>query len=694
LADVDPLDVRAVVVNWRQPDLTSLAVDSLLAQRGLDGVRFGVTVVDNASGDGSAERLRERHPEVEVLESPINGGFGAGVGLAVRHRRADVFVLLNSDAVAEPGFVAALLAELQGGDRVGAVTGRITLSEPVDGRTVLNSTGNEMTRSGNGRDRDWLVPVEDDRRPAGEVAGFSGGAVALSAAALDEVGLFDESLFMYYEDTDLSWRMRRAGWSIRYAPDARVAHRHATSWGTASAAFRFHNERNRLLVAAKVAPLDVVARAYARTLLRRRLRPLAAALRALPRSLRARRAIDRSARVPRRAVAAWLVDDGAPSPIASAVLPRVLLDATSLPPDRGGVARYIEGLIVGLDALGHPIDVVCKPADVDRLRSLGASHRYTASPRAVGRRPVRFAWEQLGLPRLARRLGVEVVHSPHYTFPLLTRMRSVVTLHDATFFSDPEAHSGLKRRFFSWWIRRASRRASALVTPSQATAQEVERAVGLRSDRVTVAYLGVDAEVFHPPSGSEIAAFANEHAAGGAWIAFLGTIEPRKNVGALLEAYLTVRAERGDETPSLVLSGARGWDADALARLDALSAADGVIEAGYLPTESLRSLLGGAAVVAYPSIGEGFGLPVLEAMACGAAVLTTPRLSIPEVGGDAVVYVEPDAPSIAQGLRDLLDDDTARDRLGALAIDRAAGFTWQACARAHLGAYASAGGVR
>jgi glycosyltransferase involved in cell wall biosynthesis len=108
---------------------------------------------------------------------------------------------------------------------------------------------------------------------------------------------------------------------------------------------------------------------------------------------------------------------------------------------------------------------------------------------------------------------------------------------------------------------------------------------------------------------------------------------------------------------------------------------------GYLPVEQLAALLGGADVVAYPSLGEGFGLPVLEAMACGAPVLTTRRLALPEIGGDAVAYTEPDPASIAAALASLLDDPERRKALSAAGIDRAATFTWDACAAAHVLAY-------
>ncbi|GGI36986.1 glycosyl transferase [Cnuibacter physcomitrellae] len=372
----------------------------------------------------------------------------------------------------------------------------------------------------------------------------------------------------------------------------------------------------------------------------------------------------------------------------------ILLDATSLPPNRGGVARYIVGLLSGLDRLGHSITVVTKERDVESLRSAAPSHRYVLAPKAVDARPARLIWEQVGLPRLARRLGARVVHSPHYTFPLLRRGASVVTVHDATFFTDPAVHSRLKRLFFTTWTRLALRRARAIVSPSRATIEALREHVGRIRGSAVVAYLAIDADVFRPPAPEAGERFGaqNDLPLERGWIAFLGTIEPRKNVPALIRAHRTLtrtRAAEGRTTPVLALSGARGWDAEAASLLD--TRPEGVRELGYLPIDDLPAFLGSAALVAYPSLGEGFGLPVLEAMACGSAVLTTPRLSIPEVGGDAVVYSEPDEASLTAALADMLDDPAMTERLRSAAVLRAAEFTWEACAREHLRAYADAG---
>jgi glycosyltransferase involved in cell wall biosynthesis len=148
-----------------------------------------------------------------------------------------------------------------------------------------------------------------------------------------------------------------------------------------------------------------------------------------------------------------------------------------------------------------------------------------------------------------------------------------------------------------------------------------------------------------------------------------------------------------DDPPALVLAGGRGWDDEIDRAAAEVPAGLTLLRPGYLPLDLLSGLLGEAELVAYPSLGEGFGLPVLEAMACGAAVLTTRRLSLPEVGGEAVAYVEPEPEAIAAGLRELLASPERRRELGEAARARAALFNWRACARAHLAAYASAAGA-
>lgn len=373
---------------------------------------------------------------------------------------------------------------------------------------------------------------------------------------------------------------------------------------------------------------------------------------------------------------------------------RVLIDATAVPADRGGVGRYVDELVPELDRLGVDLVLVTQARDVPYYAGLAPSARVVAAPRAIERRVVRLVWEQVALPALARRVRADVVHSPHYTMPLLTRRPVVVTLHDATFFTTPELHLRSKGVFFRTWTRLAARRAAALVVPSRATRDAVAAQVGVAPERMTVAYHGVDLERFRPTDDAERARVrATLDIGDRAYVAFLGTLEPRKNVPALVRAWVRACAGTTD-APALVLAGARGWDGTIAAALDAVPD-DLVVRApGYLPLGDLPGFLGGADVLAYPSLGEGFGLPVLEAMACGATVLTTRELSLPEVGGDAVAYCATDEADIAARLRDLLDDPDRRATLGAAAVERARSFTWARAAAEHRDAYAAAAARR
>lgn len=381
----------------------------------------------------------------------------------------------------------------------------------------------------------------------------------------------------------------------------------------------------------------------------------------------------------------------APEPVADARV-HVLIDCTAIPAIRAGVGRYIEGLLGGLSPDQVILSLVVQRRDHKALAKIAPWAGITSISPLLQVRVLRLIWEQTSLPQLARALGVDVVHSPHYTYPRGWRGGRVVTLHDATFFSHPETHEGVKRYFFRSWIRRSWRDSDVVVTPSAASASELTRFLGAPRAKLEVAYLGVDLNRFHPPTHDEVRTFRSGLVPrlGRSWFAFLGTIEPRKNVVALLEGYQQLRNELGESTPELVVSGGRGWDRAALARLDSLGSDSGVRFLGYLPMARLSALLGGAIAVVYPSVGEGFGLPVLEAMASGAAVITTKRLAIPEVGGDAVVYVEPTAADIRDALRDAIQDPSAGEQLKARAVRRASLFTWHATAARHLAAYQAA----
>jgi glycosyltransferase involved in cell wall biosynthesis len=233
----------------------------------------------------------------------------------------------------------------------------------------------------------------------------------------------------------------------------------------------------------------------------------------------------------------------------------------------------------------------------------------------------------------------------------------------------------------------AAAQATRLIVPSNATRDELVRVLGCDPGKIDVAYHGVDHRLFHRPDEiqvSRVTARLGLH--GKPYVAFLGSLTPRKNAPALVSGWAAAVADLA-EPPALVLAGGGGWSQELDEAVARVPPHLRLVRPGYLPFADLPGFLGGAVVVAAPSRGEGFGLQVLEAMACGAPVLTTYRTSLPEVGGDAVAYTEPDADSIAAALRALLDDPERRAVLSAAGHSRAQDFTWAASATAHVASY-------
>lgn len=373
--------------------------------------------------------------------------------------------------------------------------------------------------------------------------------------------------------------------------------------------------------------------------------------------------------------------------------PRVLIDATSVPADRGGVGRYVDGLLGALGSRGGggvDVSVVALRTDAERYTRMLPAADVVAAPAAVAHRPARLAWEQTGLPLLAQQVGADVLHSPYYTCPMRAGCPVTVTVHDATFFTEPEHYDKTRRTFFRSAIKTSLRRASRVIVPSKASRDELIRLLNADPARIDVAYHGVDADAFHVPSDEEKARVrARLGLAATDYIAFLGAKEPRKNVPNLIRGW--VRAVQDRPTPpALVIAGGQGHDDDIDRAVADVPANLRLLRPGYLRYADLPGFLGGALVAAYPSYGEGFGLPILEAMACGTPVLTTPRLSLPEVGGDAVAYTSEDPDRIAADLAALLDDESRRQTLAKAGVDRAKDFTWESSAEVHVASWSRA----
>lgn len=362
------------------------------------------------------------------------------------------------------------------------------------------------------------------------------------------------------------------------------------------------------------------------------------------------------------------------------------IDATTVSHQRTGVGNYIVQLVRGLAAQGsgHEFTVFVLP---DLASEFGGLDGVRARPVALPSRGARLAWEQACLPGLVRRERLDLLHSPHYTMPMRLPARSVVTFHDMTFVTHPEWHVISKRLLFPPIMRWSARRATHLVADSHSTRADLIRVLDVHPDRVTTVPLAAGVE-YAPAAPAAVAEVCRRHGLEtDRYILYVGVLEPRKNIPRLIAAFARI-AER---VPELVLAigGKRGWLYDQVfAQVQQSGLAERVRFLGYVPHADLPALYTGARIFAYPSYHEGFGLPVLEAMRCGAAVVTSNVSSLPEVAGDAALQVPPgDEAALADALLRLAADGELRALLGRRARARAEEFSWARCARETLQVY-------
>ena len=371
---------------------------------------------------------------------------------------------------------------------------------------------------------------------------------------------------------------------------------------------------------------------------------------------------------------------------------RITIDYTSAVRQKAGIGRYTRNLVAAL-------------ADADR------SNEYTLFCAGQGPTPARWpanfrvretrvssralavGWHRLHLPVTVERFcgAADVFHSPDYTLPPLKTARGVVTIHDLSFLRVPECADPGLRDYLTENVPRAVRRASRILVDSNNTKQDVVELLHIPADKVSVIPAGVEPRFRPTRDLEECARVRNRYRLPELFVLFVGTIEPRKNLSRLITAYSDFRRQTG-LPHQLVISGAKGWlYNDIFEQVTREGLSEDILFPGFVDDEDLPILYTLADLFVFPSLYEGFGLPPLEAMACGTPVVASDNSSLPEVLGQAALLVPAeDTTAITDAMARVLGDANLRTRLADLGRAQAARFTWSGAAHELIDAYQKA----
>jgi glycosyltransferase involved in cell wall biosynthesis len=289
---------------------------------------------------------------------------------------------------------------------------------------------------------------------------------------------------------------------------------------------------------------------------------------------------------------------------------------------------------------------------------------------------VRLSWEMARCPP-------DVLFVPAHVLPLVHPRVSLVTVHDLGYLVFPEAHPWRQRLYLDLSTRWNVRAAAHVLADSEATKADLVTRYRTPPGKITVAYPGIDESLAPVDDLAEVDAAKARYGIAGDYFLYLGTLQPRKNLARLIAAFATLGLEYQERRVTLVLAGKRGWLCDGLfAQVRDMGLEGRVIFPGYLPNEDKAPLLSGALAFVFPSLYEGFGLPVLEAQACGCPVITSTTSSLPEVAGDAALLVDPlDTGAIAASMARVAADPAEREGLIERGLVNVRRFSWAACAR-------------
>lgn len=676
---MEKIDISIIIVSYNSKSYLSQCINSIYNNS--NKYKFEIIVIDNNSSDGSQEFIRKFFPNVILIANNENIGFARANNQGLHLGKGSFFLLLNPDTEILPNSIDLILKFMEKNYKVGICGPKLLKSD----LTVQNSCKKFPTLRGELLQNiftDKFIPFFIKTYFGDEVSisklqvsvdWVTGACLAIRREVIDQIGQFDESFFLYYEEVDLCFRAMKCGWSIYFFPDAAVIHHGGKSTEK--------NLRTSLLAAFEskyhffkkhYKPVDVVLfRKFALLGIRIRLVMLNVMRVFSIKNSNIQERIDAYENI-------LLVK------IKKDVY--VGIDTSSIYRSRAGVGCYTKNLINELHEIEDESECLLFPIE-EKITKKYKKNIIALFKVFYGIK--RMLWEQISMPFFLWANGINIFHSPAYVCPLIKTCPTVVTIHDMAYLLYPEKFVSAYRNYLKFWIPICTLSVDKIITDSQCSKKDIVRLLKIPENKVEVVYLGKSKEFMPIKDISIINELKEKYKLYNDFILYVGTIEPRKNISGLIRAYRTLKDLYPDFAYKLVIGGEKGWlYSDIFNLVKKLSLLNDVIFLGFIPNNELPVLYNAAKVFVYPSLYEGFGLPVLEAMACGTPVVTSNTSSLPEIVGDAGILVDPlDDKALAQAINRILIDSEFRNNLISKGKERAKLFSWEKTAERTMEVY-------
>ncbi len=668
--------VSIVILNWDGKKDTAVCLESL---KKITYPNYHIILVDNGSHDDSSTYFKKNYAYVSLITIKENIGFTGGNNVGMKEalkQNADYVLMLNNDTVVEPVFLNKLV-EAAEEDKITGIFGPKILyySKPYK---IWSAGGNFIPFIGKARTIGINEEDGEQYDQKKEVAWVTGCAMFIRRSVLEKIGLLEEKYFSNYEDIDFCLTAKKKGFKILYVPKAIIYHKIAKDWGGLdSPLYIYYQVRNNLLFIKRnlLFPNNMFAYLFLYLV-----------------------------SIPRRNIYLLCKADFSKTTFFYLAIKDFLqgnfykttfnisrnkkrenklnigINIRFIQTTISGIGKYVLELVKGLAKVdttnkytlyeyGHT--QVVKPAENKNITYVVPSF-YSSS------RTMRIFWEQFFFPWYLKKNRIDIFHGPSFMLPVINSCKSIITVHDLTFIRYPESFTISTKIYYWLFFKRSLKNANMIIADSEATKKDIIKYFNIHPRKIEIIYLGVDDKFKVIKNKSLIVNVRKKYKLPESFFLFTGVLSPRKNIEGALRAFSSLKTKH-----KFVVVGAKGWLYKSIFDIvEKLKINEKVIFTGYIDADDLHLVYNAAEALVFPSFYEGFGLPILEAMACGCPVITSNISSMPEVAGDAAILVNPrNIEQISVAMKTIVTNRAMKIQLIKKGLIQAKKFTWEKTAK-------------